>query len=99
MCIRDSSYTQLNTGTINIELGGTEANTFDTLNITGAANLDGTLNISLIDGFVPSVGDTFEVINYDSLNGSFNSINGLDLGGGLSLDAVFSEDRLTLNVV
>ncbi len=52
---------------------GTE---FDQLVITGSATLDGMLNTTLVNGFTPSAGDTFEIMTFGSLYGSFASING-----------------------
>ncbi len=55
---------------INIELGGTIAgSSYDQLNISGQAMLDGILNISLIDNFIPVVGDTFDIMTFDSVSG------------------------------
>lgn len=69
---------------------------FDQFLISGDAVLNGTLNISLIDAFLPSVGDTFEIMEFGSHLGTFDTVNGLDLGGGLFLDAVFANTSLTL---
>jgi hypothetical protein len=35
----------------------------------------GTLNVSLIDGFIPQVGDSFTVLPYSSRSGGFNALN------------------------
>ena len=60
----DGNYTQA--GKLQIEIGGTTPGSqFDMLDITGAATLDGTLEVSLIDGFTPSVGDVFEIVHAD----------------------------------
>src|SRR2546430_13568661 len=47
-----------------------------------AANLDGTINLRLINGYVPNLGDTFDVLTYGSRIGSFTTITGLSIGGG-----------------
>ena len=36
----------------------------------------GTLNVSLINGFTPVTGDSFQVLNYGSHSGAFATING-----------------------
>jgi hypothetical protein len=46
-----------------IELAGGEPGTeFDTLAVQGSAILDGTLNIDLLDGFNPELGETFDIL-------------------------------------
>ena len=42
--------------------------------------LGGTLRIKLLDGFVPTVGDTFSLLSFASLNGAFAHVelSGLD---------------------
>ena len=63
------------TSTLIIELGGTAAGSqYDQINVTGQLVLDGTLEISLINGFTPSAGQTFDILNWGSLAGAFSSI-------------------------
>lgn len=74
---------------------------FGLLDINGAADFsNATLAISLAGGFVPSLGDMFEIINYDSLavNGEFNVVTGTDAGGGLTFVPVYGATDLTLHV-
>ncbi|MBI1925276.1 PEP-CTERM sorting domain-containing protein [Candidatus Poribacteria bacterium] len=90
-------YTQDPLGILNIELGGLlQGITYDFLNISLTAFLDGTLNVSLFGGFFPSVGDAFEILRSNSLSGTFTTINGLDLGGGFFLQPTYSATSLTL---
>jgi uncharacterized repeat protein (TIGR01451 family) len=87
-------------GAVNVEIGGTVAGSqFDQLNLTGAATLDGMLNISLINGFTPSLGQTFRVVGWGSRAGTFTTINGLDIGGGLRFEPSYGATGLTLTVV
>ncbi len=65
----------------------------------GTANLRGALHISLANGFLPSGGDTFEVIDYTSHIGSFDSISGLNLAGGIYLEPQFNATNLVLVTV
>ncbi|HEY0944741.1 MAG TPA: hypothetical protein VGD81_05720, partial [Opitutaceae bacterium] len=72
------TYTQTSDGVLEIELGGTSAGTgYDQVRVTDQANLDGTLEIKLIDGFMPEVGQTFDIITYDSSTGRFKTVTGL----------------------
>ena len=61
-------------GTLEIEIGGTTPDTeHDQLVITGNASLGGTMEVVLINGYVPSsLPQTFDVVTYASHTGSFN---------------------------
>ncbi len=65
----------LETGTVNVEVGGTGETAFDQLVVNGDAALGGTLNVTLIDGFIPAVGDTFDIIVADSIADAFDTLN------------------------
>jgi hypothetical protein len=68
----DGDYTQGPGGRLAIELGGTEQGvTYDLLKVGGSAALDGTLAVTLLDGFTPADGAAFEVITYASVSGDF----------------------------
>jgi len=74
-------YTQTPAGVLNIEIGGVTVGTqFDQLKIGGSATLGGTLNVSLINSFVPAVGNTFPILTFASRTGDFAVSNGLNLG-------------------
>jgi hypothetical protein len=82
---------------INIELAGTVVDSsYDQLNISGVASLDGTLNINLINNFIPVIGDTFEIMTAASHSGAFNTINGLFTGTGVSFDLLTTPTALKL---
>ena len=56
------TYTQNTAGSLNVGIGGTTAGTkYDVLSATSAV-LGGTLNISELNSFVPTVGSTFKVL-------------------------------------
>src|SRR5262249_13146351 len=75
----NGDYTQTASGVLNIEIGGTNAAKphFDQLIISGKATLKGTLNISLINGFTPALGDSFQFMTYGSRSGDFSFTTGL----------------------
>ncbi len=70
-------FTQTSTGTF-VENIASLSN-FAQLLVSGSVNLDGTLDINLLDGYTPNVGDSFTFIDPSSFNGMFASI---DLTGG-----------------
>jgi hypothetical protein len=90
------NYTQTASGVLDINLGGTAPGQFDVLAVGGLATLDGTMNVSLVNGFHPSLGDAFKVLTFGSRSGIFSTINGLGLGGGLQLNPVYNPNDLTL---
>jgi hypothetical protein len=78
------SYTQTVTGNLNIAIGGLTAGTqYSTLTITGAATLNGTLNVALVNGFVPAFGNVFVPLTFASRTGTFGVVNGTAIPGSL----------------
>jgi MYXO-CTERM domain-containing protein len=85
------------TGTLQIDLGGTTAGTtYDRVQETGAAQLAGTLQIRLTNGYQPSLGDSFTVLRYTSETGDFSNYLGTYLGGFLSLHHTLTATGLVL---
>ena len=52
------------------------AGTYDVLAVSGSATLAGTLTLSLIDSFTPSIGNSFPIITFTSDTGSFGTVTG-----------------------
>ncbi len=70
------NYMQTAAGTLDIQIGGPlPGSDYDQLIAPGIAILDGTMNVSLIDDFVPDPGDEFEVLTYGSHIGQFATVN------------------------
>jgi hypothetical protein len=70
------NFTQTASGQLAIKLAGTTPGTgYDQLGVTGVANLSGTLNVSLTNGFLPTNGATFLVLTNGSRTGTFNQFN------------------------
>jgi hypothetical protein len=68
-------YTQGDRGTLLIELAGIAAGTnYDQLQVDGGALLDGTLEVALLDGFQPGLGDTFDILDFNTVSGSFSEM-------------------------
>ena len=88
-------------GTLEIEIGGTTPGSgYDQLNhILGAGNaeLGGRLDVLLIGGFVPSLGDTFDILTATGgVNGTFASTIFPDLGALLAMDLFYDTNTVTL---
>jgi len=75
----NGDFVQTASGTIEIEIGGTVPTTdYAVLDVNGEATLNGTLSVSYFNLFEPIVGDSFQVIDYNSHVGTFSDFQGLD---------------------
>jgi uncharacterized repeat protein (TIGR01451 family) len=91
------NYTQGPTGALNIELGGIISVTeYDVLDVTGQASLDGELDISLINGYMPITGTVFRIMNFNIRSGDFVTETGTNVGDYLFLLPYYSPDHLYL---
>ncbi|HIG30504.1 MAG TPA: hypothetical protein EYQ50_22995 [Verrucomicrobiales bacterium] len=74
------------------------AGAYDQMVVTGQANLDGTLEVTLVDGFLPEEGDVFDIVSFGSVDGNFADAKGLFGFGNdnLYLEVVELEDGLQL---
>jgi len=69
---------------VKIEIAGLIAGSeFDQINVASQISLDGVLDVAFIDGFVPTAGDTFEIITAANILGEFEAINLPALAGDL----------------
>ena len=93
----DGDYTQGPDGRLLMEIAGWQPGQYDVLNITGTAYLDGLLEISLLDGFMPQVGDTFDILKFVSYTGGFSSVTGLNFGGGRYFELNYFQDGIRLD--
>jgi len=92
----NGDYTQGANGTLNIEIGGAAAGTgYDQLQVSGTAALGGTLNLSLINGFRPAVGDVFPFILPGSFTGAFSTINTTGFTGQVN----YSASAITITIL
>ncbi len=90
------SYTQDFSASMLMELAGNTSDQFDILTVNGTASLGGDLSVALLDGYVPSPTDQFQIVTAGSLNGSFaNALTGIDLPGG-HFDVLYSPTGVTL---
>jgi fibronectin-binding autotransporter adhesin len=71
------------TASAQIELGGTTPGSeYDVLDVSGAASLAGTLEVSLLGGYEPAIGDTFDIITAaGGIDGTFDIESLPDLSG------------------
>ena len=93
------NYAQSAGGSLFLEIGGLTAGTeFDRLLIGGSATLAGTLNLSLVNGFVPNLGATFPVLTFASRTGTFTTVTGTSIAAGKQVTAGYNAADVTLTV-
>ena len=96
-----NNYTQLVTGAMDVQIGGTTAGTrYSQLNITGTAALVGTLNIAVINNFKPTIGQTFTILNASTgITGTFSTVNGTAINANEHFSVSYTSDTVVLTVV
>ena len=78
------NYQQGAGGILRIELGGHNPGTqYDQLVVGGNATLAGTLELLSINGFVPQLGDQFQILTCVSQTGRFSQINAPTVSGAV----------------
>ena len=83
----NGNYSQSTFGQLLIELAGTTSGTqYDQLLVSGAVALSGTLQVSLMNGFTPIIGNTFDILDWGSLGGTFATLQLPTLGSPLAWD-------------
>ncbi len=91
------NYQQFGIGTFYSELAGTQAGMdYDQLMITGNAVLDGTLDVALVNGFLPKLGDTFFLLTYGDESGTFSMIDLPSLPSGEMWDYAYESTDFKL---
>jgi hypothetical protein len=90
------NYTQTATGVLLIPIAG--PNQYGQLAVTASATLDGILQVSLLDNYVPAVGASFQILTFADDTGGFTKEVGLSLPHHRHLKPVWGSDDLTLTV-
>jgi hypothetical protein len=93
------AYTQSSTGSLDIGIAGKTAGTkYDVFDSTTAV-LGGTLNLTELKGFVPTVGETFKILNFNSETGTFATVNGLTINSTEAYTVTYQPTDVLLTVV
>jgi hypothetical protein len=85
-------------GVLMMQLAGLEGGAGNDLVQAGVASLAGTLEVSLMSGFTPALGASYDLLTGTRL-GEFSTVNLPTLDGGLSFDVVYGDDFVRLTVV
>jgi cyclophilin family peptidyl-prolyl cis-trans isomerase len=95
-----STYFQFSDGALSLQLAGTTADTlYDKLTTSSTAFLAGKLQVSLINGFTPALGNSFTVLTAASIIGSFTSFDLPQIASGQAWKIDQSATAITLTVV
>lgn len=81
-----------------VELGGSDSGQFGSLGVLGNANLAGTLEVLLVEGFLPGAGDSFSILSAETIVGSFETIDLPSLEEGLVWLVDLLPSRIELEV-
>jgi hypothetical protein len=83
---------------LNVEIAS--ISDFDKFLISGAAMLNNaTLNVTLLNGFVPNNGDSFTILDAASLTGGFTTTSLPTLGGTISWSVAYSSGNGTVTLL
>ncbi len=85
-----------------IELGGVVQGTeYDHVNVKGLISLGGILDVTLLPGFTPSAGESFDILDFNpgNLSGTFAVINLPSLAGSLTWNTSLLYTTGVLSVV
>ena len=52
--------------------------------------------MNFVNGYVPNIGDNFQIVSYASRTGAFSAVNPIGLGAGLAITPAYSATNLTL---
>lgn len=91
LAIEGTGYAQ-NGGTLTIALGGPNAYQCGQLAVGGPAALSGPLKVILANGYVPVVGDQFEILSCSYFTGAFSS---MDVPPGITVSNLSNSQGLT----
>jgi hypothetical protein len=95
-----SAYTQHSTGSLNVAIGGTTVGAqYSQLAVANGVSLNGTLNVKLINSFVPTIGSNFLIVTGSTVTGTFSTTKGLSINSGEHFTVNYNPTNVTLTVV
>jgi fibronectin-binding autotransporter adhesin len=95
------TYTQLASGSLNVNVGGTTVGTlYSQVKISGKASLGGTLAVTLVNSFTPTIGQTFTVLTAaGGLGGTTFSNSTIAINSSEQFDISYTSTGVVLTVV
>jgi hypothetical protein len=87
-------------GTLSVDIAGIEPGiSHDQVRVLVEADFRGRLEINLLNGFTPQLGQEFTIATFDFLRTKFPEVIGQNIGGGKRFDLIYSSKSLVLRVV
>jgi PEP-CTERM motif len=93
----NGNYTQGANGSLTFDIASLTQ--YDQLNVSGHATLNGLVMVDLLNGYVPQIGNTFDVMNFAGSSGTFSMVIGLPINSQEHFVLEYNSTDLTLNVV
>jgi hypothetical protein len=93
------NYTQGANGSLTFDIAGAMPGQYDQLNVSGKAQFNGLMTVNLLNGFVPQVGNMFDIMNFASGSGTFSEVLGLPINNQEHFLLEYNPTNLTLDVV
>lgn len=95
------SVTQHSPGRIDFYASGPSLEEYSRLGVSGAATLEGGIGMTLLNGYLPNIGDTIPIITYGSLTDTIGcfDVAGLFFGAGLRYNLLREPTSMKLEVV
>jgi YVTN family beta-propeller protein len=91
------SFVQSSGGAYEVAIGGLTAGTqYSQLAVSGSASLAGALNVRFVNGFTPSLGNSFTILTASSVSGTFSTINSPALPAGLAWSVAYNATSVVL---
>ncbi|MCI0539532.1 MAG: hypothetical protein L0Z50_30345, partial [Verrucomicrobiales bacterium] len=92
------NFTQSASGEMVVGLAAEGAGLLELASNGARATLGGALRVELAAGFVPEIGQTFDIITASNRTGEFANVVLPDLGPGKRLSVTYSNTKVTLTV-
>jgi hypothetical protein len=94
------NYTQNASGELDVSIGGrTLGSQYDRLAVSSTAALGGTLRIALVSGFVPAIGNTFQIVTAASRSNTFSTVIGSGINSTRHFQVVYQSNGVQLKVL
>ncbi|MFN3167197.1 MAG: PEP-CTERM sorting domain-containing protein [Phycisphaeraceae bacterium] len=93
------AFTQEATGTLVIQLGGTADADYDRLTATSAVTLAGALDLSLVPGYTPTLGESYTILTGIGVTGVFGSPMVQNLAPGLAGEVSYTANSVVVSII